>query len=408
MTKLLYLDDSYLLECDAEVLSCEAHEGGGYDVVLDQTVLYPAGGGQPYDTGSIGETRVLDVSESGDAVVHHTDAALTPGQRVRVQVDWQRRFDHMQQHCGEHILSFAAKELFCAVNVGFHMAESYSTLDLNMPLEPEQLDHLEARANALVWANLPVRIQYVTAEQLEEMELRKKAEGLSGSIRIISMPGGDSCTCCGTHVGRTGEIGSIKIASAEHYKGGERLSFLCGGRALLYAQSLHLILTAQARKYSCKIEDVPAALNKQQQELSAARRENRELYARLLGYIKQELLAGAEPVGKARLCVAMVEMPPAQLKPLAQSLCGGAKGAPSPTLALLLARNGETMQYVLCCSEGMPQDMGELAQAVNAALNAKGGGRGTLAQGSAKYTPGAKEALGQLKGYLLQVLKSNK
>lgn len=400
MTKLLYLDDSYLKTCEAAVLSCEKAERG-YWVTLDQTVLYPTGGGQPHDTGRIGGVPVLDVVEENETVLHLLASPLELGKRVSVEIDWNRRFDHMQQHCGEHLLSFAAKELFGTINIGFHMAEAYCTIDLDMPLESAQLSALEQRANALVWANLPVEIQYVTAEELEGLELRKKAKGLSGSIRIISMPGGDSCTCCGTHTAFTGEIGSIKITAAEHYKGGERITFACGARALTHAQEMQRIADTLARKYSCKPEDAPAAIEKQQQELGALKRENKAIYARLLAYLQEELLQGAVEAGSVKLCVRLVDLPPAQLRPLALALCAQEK-----LLALLLARQGDTLQYVLCCSEKIKLDMGDIAQAVNGALSAKGGGRGTLAQGSGSYSPGVREALEQLESYLKQVMRA--
>lgn len=400
MTKLLYLDDSYLKECTATVLHC-IREQGRYAVTLDQTVLYPTGGGQPHDTGSVNGIRVHDVIERDGVVMHVTDTALQVGESVTVTLDWPRRFDYMQQHCGEHLLSFAAKELYNALNVGFHMAEDYCTVDFNIPLETEQQHAIERRANALIWANLPVEIQYVTSEELETMTLRKKAKGLTGNIRIISMPDADSCTCCGTHVRDTGEIGAIKITGAEHYKGGERLTFACGARALLQAQQTQRIAESLAKQYSCKAEDVPAAAEKQQQELAALKRDNKMLYNRLTGYLQAELLAGTPEYAGAKLCVRLVEIEAAQLRPLALSLCQGAQA-----LALLTTRSGQTLQYVLCCSDDIKLDMGELAQAVNAALAARGGGRGTLAQGSAPYSPNARETLAQLENYLSQILRA--
>lgn len=399
MTKLLYLDDSYVKQCEAEV-GCCFKEQDGYAVELNQTVLYPTGGGQPHDTGYIGGARVYDVLERDGVTLHFVDKPLRVGESVTVTLDWPRRFDYMQQHCGEHILSFAAKELFGAQNVGFHMAEDYCTVDFAMPLEEEQRRAIEQRANALIWANLPVEISYVTPEQLEGMELRKKAKGLTGNIRIISMPGGDSCTCCGTHVRNTGEIGMVKITGAEHYKGGERLTFACGARALEHAQRMQHTVHTFARQYSCKAEDVSSALEKQQMELNAAKHENKRLVGQLIPYMQAELIAKAPEYKGTKLCVRLVELNAAQLRPLALSLCGSEQA-----LALLAARNEQGLQYVLCRSNSVKLDMGELAQAVNAALSARGGGRGTLAQGSAKSSPGIQEALAQLEDYLARVLR---
>lgn len=403
MTERLYLNDSYMTRCDAVVLSCTKVQGG-FDVELTQTVLFPTGGGQPHDTGSIGGVRVLGVEEEGERVLHRMTSSLEVGAQVSVEVDWPRRFDHMQQHSGEHLLSFAAKELFGAKNVGFHMAANYCTIDIDIPLNPEDFVRLEQRTNELITANLPVELTYVQAQELDHMELRKRAAGLTGTIRIVSMPGGDSCTCCGTHVARTGEIGALKVTANEHYKGGERLTFACGGRALAHAQRMQIIADELARSFSCKVEDVLPAVEKQQQELSAAKREAKAAYAKLNGYIASELLQKASVIkGKRVVARYLSDIPAAQLRPLALALCEREKA-----LALLVAPNADTASYVLCCSEGIGLDMGELAQAVNAAVSGRGGGRGTLAQGSAKLDAALGDTVAQLARYLEQRLAALK
>ena len=400
MTEKLYLNDSYLVAIEAQVIACTPVDGG-FDVELDKTVLFPTGGGQPHDTGFIGGVAVLDVMEEGERVLHRTAEPVPVGGMVKISADWPRRFDHMQQHSGEHILSFAAKELFEAANVGFHMAAAYCTIDLNKPLSSEDVEALERRTNELIYANLPVTLTYVEAEELSSMQLRKAASGLTGTVRIVAMPGGDSCTCCGTHVNATGEIGMVKVTAHEHYKGGERLTFACGMRALIHAQAQQRIVDMIARSFSCKPEDAPDALNKLQQEAANAKRENKALYAKVSGYLADELVKNASAIGKRRLVVRLVEeLPGSQLRPLALKLCG----VPG-MLALLLAAENEQLQYVLASSADVGLDMGELAQAVNTALNGRGGGRGTLAQGSAKDTPAARDAIEGLERYLGQRLK---
>ncbi len=403
MTKKLYLDNSYLKCIEARVLAC-IEAPGGYDVELDQTVFFPTGGGQPHDTGRIGGIAVADVREEDDRVLHRTAKPFTIGGTVELEIDWPRRFDHMQQHSGEHLLSFAAKELFQATNVGFHMAPSYCTVDFDKPLTPEDVRRLELSTNELIWANLPVELRYVMAEQLDCMQLRKRAAGLTGEVRIVFMPGGDSCTCCGTHVAHTGEIGALKVTATEHYKGGERLTFACGGRALTHTQQMQDIADNLARSFSCKTEDTAAAVEKLQQELSAARRECKSLYARLNRYLAAELRDTAREVKGVRLLARLLpDTPAAQLRPLALSLCES-----GPTLALLCAPSGDTAQYVLCCSEGIKLDMGELMQAVNTATGGRGGGRGTLAQGSAKNASALEDTFVQLEHYLAQRLTARK
>ncbi|HWR23930.1 MAG TPA: DHHA1 domain-containing protein [Feifaniaceae bacterium] len=400
MTEKLYLDDSYLTSAQAKVIACTP-AGGGFDVELDKTVLFPTGGGQPHDTGFIGGIAVLDVTEDGERVLHRTAEAIPVGSTAEVSIDWPRRFDHMQQHSGEHILSFAAKELFDAKNVGFHMAASYCTVDLDKPLGPGDAEALERRTNELIYANLPVTLTYVEAEELNNMQLRKVAAGLTGTVRIVAMPGGDSCTCCGTHVNATGEIGLVKVTAHEHYKGGERLTFACGTRALIHAQAQQNIVDAIARSFSCKAEAALDALNKVQQEAANAKRENKALYAKVSGYLADELLKSASAIGRRKLIARLIaELPAAQLRPLALKLC-----EEHGMLALLLAAENGQMQYVLAGNADVGLDMGELAQAVNTALNGRGGGRGTLAQGSAKDTPAARDAIEGLERYLGQRLK---
>lgn len=390
MTERLYLNDSYLQTVHATVTACEANENG-YAVVLDKTVFYPTSGGQPHDTGTIDGHAVADVRERGERVLHSVPAAFEPGARVLCAIDWARRFDHMQQHSGEHILSFAAKEMLGAANVGFHMAERHCTLDLDKPLRWEQIHALEQSANELVCKNLPVRIQYVEAERLRALSLRKRAEGLSGIIRIVYMPGGDSCTCCGTHVAQTGEVGPVLVTATEAHKGGARVSFVCGQRALKYAQKTRDVLRDLAGAYSCGMEDAPSAAQALQRELISAKNENKALQERLVRALARELGEEVTLVNGKRLIVRLADVPASLLRMLSSALCEHQN-----TLALLLARNGEGAQYVLCCSDGFALDMGVLSRHVNEVLDARGGGRGNLAQGSASRAGNLSESAQKL------------
>jgi len=401
MTQKLYLFDSYLKRTNAVVLKCEKAENG-YEVELDKTVLYPEGGGQPYDTGRIGGINVIRVREEGECVKHTIEEPLALMQEVEVELDWQRRFDHMQQHSGEHLLSFAAKELFGATNIGFHMAALYCTVDFDKEFTKEEILALERRTNELVYANLPVEITNVHIDALSCFELRKCAKGLSGNVRIISMPGGDSCTCCGTHVKNTGEIGAVLVTAQMHYKGGERITFAAGHRALAFAQQVRGITEALARSFSCKMEDVQAAVEKLDTGLSAARRTNKQLYSRLSEYIAKDLRASSKKAGNVHIIVRFIdEMPAQMLRQLANTLC-----QPRCTLALLFAQAEDAIHYTLCCSDGLEADAGELIQAVNAATGGRGGGRGTFGQGSTKKLAALGETLSQLEEYFSKALKS--
>lgn len=225
-TERLYYQDSHLREFDAQVLAC-APGKHGFDVVLDRTAFYPEGGGQPGDTGTLGGVPVTDTHERDGEIVHYCEQPLTPGAHVRGVLNWQRRFDLMQQHSGEHLVSGIIHRRFGYDNVGFHMGAEMITIDLSGLLTPEQLREVEREANEAVCRNLPVEITYPDAETLRTIPYRSKKE-LTGEVRIVTFPGVDICACCGTHVKATGEIGLIKIFTCEKFHEGVRLEMLCG------------------------------------------------------------------------------------------------------------------------------------------------------------------------------------
>ena len=397
MTERLYLVDSHLFENECTVLSC-APGKEGFDVMVDRTVFFPNKGGQPCDTGILGGVKVVDVRESGDELILRTEGPLPVGETVTGHIDEKRRLDIMEQHTGEHVLSWCAYKLFDAVNVGFHCALTYATLDLDKPLTPEQVTEMEDMANGLVRRNLPVTATiYDSEEDLAGVPLRKHAEGLIAPIRVVSIEDADSCTCCAPHVHSTGEIGAIKIVSAVAYKGGMRMTFLCGGRAMKQFQKLQTAVDAIARKFSTAGDEVLSAVEKQEAELKAVKKEKADLTARLEGYLTAELKAQAEDVKGKKLLVKLTDTDPKRLRPLALATL------PEKGLTLLLTERNGQLSYVLCAN-GLKLDMGELIPAVNLALGGRGGGRGTLAQGSAPTPSGLPETVEQLRTYLKQRL----
>ena len=399
MTQRLYLMDSHLFENQCTVLSCEPAKEG-FDVIVDSTVFFPNKGGQPCDTGALGPVRVTDVREAGDELILRTDGPLPAGSTVLGHIDEGRRLDIMEQHTGEHILSWCAYKLFDAVNVGFHCALTYATLDLDKPLTPEQVAEMETMANELVRRNLAVTAAiYESEDDLKDVPLRKHAEGLVAPIRVVSIEDADSCTCCAPHVRRTGEIGAVKIVAAVAYKGGMRMTFLCGGRALRQFQRLQMTVDAIARKFSTAGEEVLSAVEKQEAELKEVKKEKAALTARLEEYLTAELKAQAEDVKGRKLLVRQIDTDPKRLRPLALSTL------PDKGLTLLLTERAGQLTYVLCAN-GLKLDMGELIPAVNLALGGKGGGRGTLAQGSAPAPSGLTETVEQLRTYLRQRLSA--
>jgi len=397
MTRRLYLADSHLFENECTVLSCVA-AGEGFDVTVDETVFFPNKGGQPCDVGTLGDVRVTDVREAGEELIFRTDGPLTPGARVAGHIDEGRRLDIMAQHTGEHLLSWCAYRLFDAVNVGFHCALSYATLDLDKPLTTEQVAEMETMANDYARRNLPVTAAIYDSEaDLEGVPLRKHTEGLTAPIRVVTIRDADSCTCCAPHVRFTGEIGAIKITAAAAYKGGVRITFLCGGRALACFQRLESTVDAIARRFSTAGEEVLAAVERQEAELKELKKEKAALTARLEEYLTAELKARAEDIKGKKLLVRLTDTDPKRLRPLALATL------PERGLTLLLTEKNGQLTYVLC-QNGLKLDMGELIPAVNLALGGKGGGRGTLAQGSAPTPAGLSETLDQLKTYLRQRL----
>ena len=399
MTERLYLQDSHLCRNTARVTTCVKTDKG-YEIELDRSVFFPNKGGQPCDLGTIGTAKVLDVNEAGDRLVHLCSEPLEPGTEVEAVIDWARRKDIMEQHTGEHLLSWCAWSLYGAVNVGFHCALDYATLDLDIPLMAEQLKQIEQLANRVARENRAVTaVIYKTEEELEGLPLRKHTEGLTAPIRVVTIEGADSCTCCAPHVKHTGEIGLLKITQAAAYKGGMRLTFLCGGRAYTYAAMLQEAMDGMARSFSTGVDKVSAAVEKMNGELDAAKKQNKSLSARLEEYYSRELKEKARDIKGKKLLVEIVEdTDPKRLRPLCQSTLE------AKALTLLLCPNGEQVSYILMC-KGINLDMGEVIQAVNAALGGKGGGRGDMAQGSARKPAGLEEIRAQLEFYLGQRLK---
>ncbi len=401
MTRKLYETDSHLTHCTARVLAC-APDGDGCLTRFDRTVFFPEAGGQPCDLGTAGGRRVLHVQEEGGDVAHRLDGPLAIGESVELEIDWPRRFDFMQQHSGEHLLSFAFYKLFGANNVGFHLAETeYTTIDFDKPLAEEALKAAQELANEFIWRDLEISARlYESEEDVRALPLRKQAGGLTAPIRIVTVEQADMCTCCAPHCRRTGEIGSILITDAMAYKGGTRVFFVCGRRALIHASAEHGELDTVARRFSCARPQTAAAVDKLFSDYARARHGEKQLGAALNGYMVSELKNAAEKVGGRRLILSMLpDVDASRLKPLAKDALG------DDTLCVLFSDVGGKLGYVVACSEGFSPDAGELIQAVNAATGGKGGGRGTLAQGMAPSLQGAAETLEQLRRYLRQRLK---
>lgn len=407
MAEILYYDDPTVVECTAKVVSCEEKDGK-FLVALDRTMIFPEGGGQLPDAGSIDacgkKAEILDCRTVGGEVIHYCDKPFAPGESVILRLDLPRRLDHCEQHTGEHMLSGLASKLFSAKNVGFHMAETYCTIDLDLPLAPEQLAELELAANAAVRADLPVHTEITDEADALNRPLRKRAEKAQGEVRIVYIDNGkvDSCTCCGTHLPRTGMVGAIRITDAQHYKGGTRLWFACGKRAAEASLSEHNALTSLARQYSTSREELPRAIRKQSDELAALKAELKQKSAVLAEKTAESLLKNAALSGKtAVIADEMDGMNANDLRLICDSLT--ANGA-APWVALLFAPSAAGTDYRMACSSGGKLSMKELCSAVNAAVNGKGGGGPLFAQGKTERRMDA-ETLAMLKNYVIQAVK---
>lgn len=387
MTERLYHIKPVIAECRARVVSCEERDGRFF-AVLDRTIIFPEGGGQPADNGTLGEAHILDAHEKAGEVVHTLDRAVEPGREYTLTLDLPRRMDHSRQHTGEHILSGLAHKLFGAHNVGFHMAEDYCTIDLDRAFDEEELARLEACANEAVMQNLPVTEIHTDEAGLAELTIRKKSDAAVGDIRVVYIGGGDvdSCTCCGTHCASTGEVGYIRIADSQKYKGGVRLWFSCGERAVREANALTRSMTALARGYSTSREELPAVLRKQSDELASLKR---ELKARTQALCDMLAQREAKPLSIVRAEGFSAN----DVKMLTESLVAfGARAA----LAIGV-KDGSTY-YRALRADGEKAPMNELIKAVNGLLCGKGGGSPAFAQGSAPK-PVTDEELASLRSF---------
>lgn len=403
MTELLCYESPMLTQCRARVLSCLL-EGGIYKVELDRTVIFPEGGGQLADRGKISGVAVTDAHTENGTVYHYCAAPLTQGETVTVTLDVQTRLDRAQQHTGEHILSGLANRLFGAHNVGFHMAEDYATIDLDMPPDEARLHRLEAEANRAVRDDFAIHTDVVSAQEAAKRTLRKHADGLKeGSVRIVYIGGGeiDSCTCCGTHLPSTGMVGQILITDFQRYKGGTRLWFLCGERAYNETARQYRNLSALARSYSTSRDELMAAVTKQMKELGSVKAELKLKTAMLAEYIANELCTDAKSEGSVMPVVRAFDgMSANDILLIGEALLNRAKCA-----ALLFARRKDGTDYRMVRSEGVNLSMKELCAAVNAAVNGRGGGNAAFAQGRTAREV-SDDDVKMLENYLISIIKS--
>lgn len=364
----LYDRDAYQTEFEAEVIECREGKNG-YEIILDATCFFPEEGGQSADSGTLNGLEVVDVQIKTGVISHFTKAPIETGSRVKGKINWQERYSKMQQHTGEHILSGTIHREYGYDNVGFHLNGQITTMDLSGFLTEEQLEEMERRANQAIYDNVEVLTEYPDREVLKTLDYRSKIE-LEGAVRIVTIPGYDVCACCAPHVKHTGEIGMIKIIRAEKYKGGIRLTILCGSRALADYNQKVKDNNAMSVLLSVKPELVADAVAKQKEELTSLRF---QLAGMKLEQIKTKL-ESIEP-GQKNLFIFEAGLDNNVQREYVNGLverCSGICG-------VLTGDDAEGYRYIIASKE---TDVRGINSVLKEKFQARGGGSAQMVQGS--------------------------
>ena len=374
MTEKLYYKDTYLKEFDASVTVCEKKDDR-YLIVLDRSAFYPEGGGQSGDRGQLvcsdgSRIAVLDTHEKGENIVLTCSAPVSEGESVHGILDWEFRFDRMQNHSGEHILSGLIHERYGYHNVGFHMSRDRMTIDLDGEIPKEELSILELKVNEIVWENRPVYTAFLSQEEARNTEYRSKKE-LKGEIRLVTIPGADVCACCGTHVARTGEIGLVKILSHERFRNGVRMEIMCGRWAYEYMKQIYRQNHEVSMHLSSKmLETGNAALRLVE--------ENADLEQRLTGIRFAQIDKKAKDLEGAGNVLLFAPEPDSRIAmKLTAKIMEGNGGA----VFSFAGDDEEGYKYAAGLADG---DLHSLIREMNGALDGRGGGKPFFQQGSVK------------------------
>lgn len=363
----LYEENPFLTHFSATVESCVQGKKG-WDVILDQTAFYPEGGGQPYDVGTLGGVQVLEVHEREDRVVHTCDAPLEVGTMVAGEIDWDRRFDLMQHHSGEHIVSGIAHSKWGCDNVGFHMGADVITIDLNTLIDETQLQELEQDVNRYIWEDHPIQIDFPSPEELEVLPYRSK-KALTGRVRIVSFPGADMCACCGTHVATSGQVGLVKLLSVQKFRDGVRIELVCGKRALDYLSRIMEQNRMISNLLSSKPMETAAAVQRLMEE-------NNQLKSRILAMEDSQFAALAEQHANAGNVILFQDgLTPDGLRRLCDKVLQNCNGR----CACFSGDDQSGYKYAIGEKDG---DLRAFVKELNQTLGGRGGGKPFFAQGS--------------------------
>lgn len=361
-TEKLFYEDCHQKTFTATVLSCEKTDKG-YAVVLDQTAFYPEGGGQACDLGSLNDASVLDVREKGETIVHLCDRPLSG--TVTGTIDWARRFDQMQQHAGEHIVSGLIHKKYGWHNVGFHVGADVVTIDFDGPIPAEELAQIEKQANCAVWQNLDIRCWYPSREELPSIAYRSK-KALPWPVRIVEVPGIDRCACCGVHVKKTGEIGLVKLFSCVKFHQGVRIEMACGSRALDILSRVYEQNRQVSQAFSAKLMETGAAARKMNEALAAEK-------FRAAGLEKQVFASVAEGYRNR-----------GNVLHFAEDLTAGAVRELADAIAAVCGGTAAVFSGGSVCLVNKAGDVKELGSQMAKALDGRGGGKPGFFQGSVR------------------------
>ena len=368
MTEKLFYQDAFLREFSGTVLDCR-EEKGRWVIILDRTAFYPEGGGQPADHGTLGGVNVVDVREKDGEVLHFCDGKVEIGETVNGTVDWARRFDFMQQHSGEHIVSGILCGKFGCDNVGFHIGHELVTIDFNAELSTDDVIFVEKLTNQYIWEDRPIRISYPSSAELEALEYRSK-KALTGQVRIVSWPEADCCACCGTHVKSSGQVGIVKLISCQKFRDGVRIEMAAGNRALDWVNRIAEQNTKVSQLLSAKPAETAAAVERLQKEIY-------ELRGRVAALEEGDFIRKAEAyAGKGDVLLIEGSMSGESLR----KLCGLVKEKCGGRCAIFAGADG-AYQYAIGQEGG---DLRGLAKELNGDLNGRGGGKPEFVQGSVK------------------------
>jgi alanyl-tRNA synthetase len=374
VTDRLYYTDPYVAEFDAQVTGTEPHDGRPA-AILDRTAFYPTSGGQPFDTGRLGDAAVVDVVDRDDGTILHVLDRSIPTGPVHGTIDWARRFDHMQQHTGQHILSAAFDRLFRVRTESFHLGSQSSTIDLARAVSAQEIGAAEDEANRIVWEDRPIAIRFADAAEAAALPLRKEPTR-GGRLRLVEVTDFDISACGGTHVERTGSVGTIAMASSERFRGGSRIEFVCGVRTLRTFRLLRDSIAASGRLVSALPGELPAGIERLQADAKETRRQLKDAQARLAGFEAAALASRAAVHGDARVVVEALEgWDQGGLKTIASTI------AAHPGHIAVLFSTPSPSAVVIARADGSPFDSAAAMRQLIDEFGGKGGGRPDLAQG---------------------------